>query len=76
MVKNALKGALISKSKPDLTVGKLDSRRFHKIAHDLKSVANKLSLPFSSQEEIYLDRLSLFVQWAAKYSAPHGCRSQ
>ncbi len=69
-VENALKGAVIYKSKPDLNNNRLNPEHFHKYGHDLKAVAKKLDLDLSQISEDYLDRLSIFVQWASKYKAP------
>lgn len=69
-VENALKGALVYKSKPDLLNLKLNPQHFHKQAHDLNDVAKRLNLGLCDKEEMLLDRLSMFVQWASKYQAP------
>jgi hypothetical protein len=67
---NALKGAFVYKSKPDLSSNKLAPKFFHKHTHDLNDVANKLNLSLTKQENALLNRLSMFVQWASKYKAP------
>lgn len=69
-VENALKGAVVYKAKPDLRNGKLSPKHFHEYAHDLKDVAGKLDVDLSDIPNDYLDRLSMFVQWASKYKAP------
>ncbi len=69
-VENALKGAVVHKAKPDLRNGKLSPKHFHEYAHDLKDVADKLELDLSDIPSDYLDRLSMFVQWASKYKTP------
>ncbi len=69
-VENALKGAVVYKAKPDIRNGKLDPKYFHKYSHDLKGVAEKLGADFSDIPRDYLDRLSIYVQWASKYKAP------
>ncbi|MCH8479789.1 MAG: hypothetical protein LAT56_17890 [Wenzhouxiangella sp.] len=67
---NALKGALVSKSEPDLSKDRLDPRHFHNAAHDLSDVARKLDLDLTESQRDLLERLTIFVQWASKYQAP------
>jgi len=69
-IENALKGAVVYQTKLVLRNDKLNSKHFHKYAHDLKDVADKLSIDFADIPRVYLDRLSMYVQWAAKYKAP------
>jgi hypothetical protein len=69
-VENALEGAVVYKNSPNLRNGKLNPKDFHKYAHDLKDVANKLDLELSLISDGYLIRLSMFVQWASRYKAP------
>ncbi len=73
---NALKGAFVYRSKPDLSRGKLDPKHFHKTAHDLADIAEKLNLDLSVIQIRLLDRLTIFVQWASKYQAPLRKREQ
>ena len=67
---NALKGALVFKSKPELKNDKLNPKHFHEFAHELSEVVEKLDLNISTQEQELIDRLSMFVQWSAKYQTP------
>lgn len=67
---NALKGAYVFQSKPDLSKDRLDPKHFHKIAHDLSDVARKLDLDLTESQRDLLERLTMFVQWASKYQAP------
>ncbi|HEY0921914.1 hypothetical protein [Rheinheimera pacifica] len=60
---NALKGALVFQSKPDLSKDRLDPRHFHKAAHDLSDVARKLDLNLTDFQRDLLERLTIFVQW-------------
>ncbi len=47
---NALKGALVHKSKPDLSRDRLDPRHFHEKAHDLNAIAKKLNLRLTDKQ--------------------------
>ncbi|ASU24234.1 hypothetical protein CCZ37_17405 [Vibrio qinghaiensis] len=67
---NALKGALIYKHKPDTSNDRLYPNHFHKNAHDLTDVADKLHLELSEPQLELLGRLTIFVQWASKYHVP------
>lgn len=69
---NALKGALVYRSPPDITNGRLDTKHFGNNAHDLIQTARKLNLlniP-SKEESTLLCRLSESIIWAARYQAP------
>jgi len=67
---NALKGALVFQSKPDVSKGKMSSGHFHEKPHDLIEVAEKLDLDLTGKQKDLLVRLTLFVQWASKYQVP------
>ncbi|MCW8355284.1 hypothetical protein N5P32_05045 [Marinomonas pontica] len=67
---NALKGAYIYRSNPDISGDKLLSKHFHNKSHDLIEIAGKLSLELSDAQVDLLERLTIFVQWASKYQAP------
>ncbi|MGO2232428.1 hypothetical protein B6N13_04460 [Marinomonas sp. UCMA 3892] len=69
-VENALKGAYVHIEKPEVKNGKVNSKHFHKHSHDLKDVAMKLDLNLTDDLKLYLDRLSMFIQWASRYKAP------
>ena len=69
-LENAFKGALVYYSKPDLSRNKLDSRHFHKKAHDLADLAERLKLELTTEELQLLARFSNFIVWAARYNAP------
>lgn len=67
---NALKGAFVYRSRPDISGDKLSPKHFHNNSHDLIEVAQKLSLELSDAQFDLLERLTIFVQWASKYQAP------
>lgn len=67
---NALKGAFVYKSKPDISRDRLNPKHFHENAHDLADVAHRLNLELTDVQVDLLERLTIFVQWASKYQAP------
>lgn len=67
---NALKGAFVYQSKPDISKDRLNPKHFHNTAHDLLDVARKLDLGLTDSQSELLERLTIFVQWASKYQAP------
>jgi hypothetical protein len=67
---NALKGAVVYRSKPDLSNDQLKSKHFHEHAHNLIEISKKLNLNLSDAQIDLLERLTIFVQWASKYQAP------
>ncbi len=67
---NALKGAFVYRSKPDISKDRLHPTHFHTNAHDLTEVARKLNFELSVAQFDLLERLTIFVQWASKYQAP------
>lgn len=69
-LENALKGAFVYLSKPDLSRNKLDPKHFHEKAHDLVDLAKRLGFRLTKEETQLLSRLSSFIIWAARYSAP------
>tara|TARA_B100001063_G_scaffold207116_1_gene202825 strand:- start:3122 stop:3595 length:474 start_codon:yes stop_codon:yes gene_type:complete len=69
-VENALKGAYVHLDKPEVKNGKVSSKHFHKYSHDLKDIAMKLDLNLTDDSKSYLDRLSMFIQWASRYKTP------
>lgn len=69
-LENALKGALVHRSKPDLSNDRLRSDHFHDVPHDLFAIAQKLDLSLDDAQRELLERLTMFVQWASKYQAP------
>ena len=70
-IENALKGALVHKTPPELKNGRLSARKFfHKEAHNLIEVTAKLDLELSTREEDVLERLSTHIQWASRYKTP------
>lgn len=69
-LENAFKGAYVYKEKPDLSGKKLNSRHFHKEAHDLVDLAKGIGIDLTADDEVFLKRLSSFIKWAARYSAP------
>jgi len=64
---NALKGAFVYRSKPDISRDRLNPKHFHDVAHDLSDIARKLGLELSETHMALLQRLTIFVQWASKY---------
>ena len=69
-LENAFKGAYVYLSKPDLSGNKLNTKHFHKKAHDLVDLADRLELRLLDSERIFLKRLTSFIVWAARYNAP------
>jgi len=69
-LENAFKGAYVHKEKPDLAGSKLSPKHFHKEAHDLVDLAKRIGIVLKIDDEKFLKRLSSFIKWAARYSAP------
>jgi len=67
---NALKGAFVYKSPPDLVKARLNPKHFHEVAHDLTDLAKRLELNLSKIQVSLLERLTISVQWASKYQTP------
>lgn len=67
---NALKGAFVYQSNPDISNGQLFSKHFHDTAHDLTEVARRLNLELTDVQSDLLERLTIFVRWASKYQVP------
>lgn len=53
---NALKGAFVYRSQPELSRDRLDPKHFHDRAHDLNDSAKKLSLELTETQEELLKR--------------------
>lgn len=69
---NALKGAICHNLPPDISSGNLKSKHFQDNgqSHDLLEIAKKSGVTITPKRKYTLERLTIFVQWAAKYQAP------
>ena len=71
-LENALKGAVVHTSQPDISNGKLNSGHFKLDStnnHDLNGIAKKLNYSISDTQRERLERLTIFVQQASKYQS-------